>query len=148
MVLGVVGSFAPMIPGALLSIVGILVYWWSTGFTSPGLVFMTLFVVIGIIAVLADQLSGVLAAKYGGASTRNSVFAGIGGLILFFLLGPVGILIGVAGTVLLLELRENSDRDQSIKAAVYASMGVIGSSVIQFVVTLSLLTAFLISLLL
>lgn len=137
-----------MVPGALLSIAGILLYWWSTGYSSPGPVFLAIFVSIGIFAVLADHLSGVFAAKYGGASTRNSVLAGVAGLILFFVLGPIGILLGVAGTVFLLEFVENKDRERSLRAAAYASVGVIGSSIIQFVVTLSLLTAFLIALLL
>ncbi|MFB6110049.1 MAG: DUF456 domain-containing protein [Halodesulfurarchaeum sp.] len=146
MALGVVGSFAPMVPGALASIAGILVYWWSTGFTSPGLVFLAVFVALGGIAVVTDQFSGAIAAKYAGASARNSVFAGIVGILLLFVLGPIGIVIGVAGTVFLLEFREHREGDQSLKAAAYASIGVIGSGVIQFVLTLSLLLAFLIAL--
>lgn len=135
-----------MVPGALLSIAGILVYWHGTGYTRPGSLFLAAFIFTGLFAVATDYLSGVVAAKMGGASSKTSIAAGIVGLLMFFLLGPLGILIGVAGTVFLRELLRTDDARGSAKAAVYSSIGVLGSSVVQFVITVSLLAAFLVAL--
>lgn len=147
MVAAVAGSLTPMVPGALLSILGILVYWYGTGFTRPDVWFLAAFILTGLVAVALDYLSGVVAAKIGGASTRNSLVAGIMGLLLFFVLGPIGILIGVAGTVLVLEYHATRDQGNSLKAAFYATLGVLGSAVVQLVITVSLLLTFLAALL-
>lgn len=146
MILAVIGSVVPLMPGALLSIAGILVYWWSTGYSSPGLVFLAAFVTVALLSAITDYVAGAVAARAGGASTRNSVIAGVVGLVLFFVAGPIGILVGVAGSVFLLELADGRDRNQSMKAASYATIGMLGSTAVQFVVTLALLVAFVISL--
>lgn len=146
MIIGVIGSVTPMVPGALLSIAGILVYWHGTGYTRPGNFFLAAFLFTGLFAVATDYLSGVVAAKIGGASSKTSIAAGIAGLLMFFILGPLGILTGVAGTVFLRELLRTEDVRGSAKAAVYSSIGVLGSSVVQFVITVSLLVAFLVAL--
>ncbi|MFB6191042.1 MAG: DUF456 domain-containing protein [Candidatus Nanohaloarchaea archaeon] len=147
MVLAVAGSFTPMVPGALLSIIGLGVYWYSTGFTRPDAWFLAAFTLTGLFAVATDYLSGIIAARMGGATTRNSAIAGIAGFLLFLALGPLGILLGVAGTVLALEYRRTADSRGSIKAAGYASIGVLGSTAVQFVITVSLLLAFITALL-
>lgn len=148
MVLGIVGSITPMMPGALLSIAGVLVYWYGNSFTQPDTWFLAAFVLTGLFAVATDYLSGVVAAKAGGASTRTSIAAGVAGFLLFFVLGPIGILVGVAGTVLIREFLRTGDSKDSIKAAVYSTVGVLGSTVVQVVVTVSLLLAFIVALLL
>lgn len=148
MVLGVVGSFAPMLPSGLLSVFGILVYWYGTGYTRPGNLFLAGFIAVGLFETAADYLSGVIAAKVGGASTKTGVLAGIVGFILFFILGPLGILLGIVGTVILREYLRTGETGRSLKAALYSSIGVLGSSLVQFLVTSILLFAFILALLL
>ena len=144
LVAGVVGSFVPMVPAGLLSIAGILVYWWSTGYTSPGTLVLVAFVVVGGLVVLVDYAAGAIAARAGGATTRNSVIGAVVGFLLFFVLGPLGIILGMAVTVFVLELYRGQKRSESMRAAVYAVIGALGSSVMQFFLTLSLLVAFLV----
>lgn len=147
LVAAVIGSLTPMVPAGLLSIAGILVYWWSTGFVSPGPLFLGAFVFVGALVVIADYAGGVVAARAGGASTRNSIIGGVVGFALFFVLGPLGIVIGLVGTVFVLELYGGKQRSDSAKAAVYALLGALGSGVVQFVLTGSLLVAFVVYLL-
>lgn len=147
MILGVVGSFAPMLPGGLLSVFGILVYWYGTGYTRPGNLFLAGFILVGLLGTAADYLSGVIAAKVGGASTKTGAIAGIVGFILFFVMGPIGILVGVSGAVLIREYLRTGEAEKSLKAAFYSSIGVLGSSLVQFVFTFSLLITFLVALL-
>jgi len=146
MVLGVVGSVTPMMPGALFSVAGILVYWHGTGYTQPSIWFLLFFVLTGLFAVAMDYLAGVVAGKAGGASTKTSIMAGIAGFLLFFVLGPLGILVGVAGTVFVREYLRTGEERKSFKAGFYSGVGVLGSAVIQVVVTVTLLLSFLVAL--
>ncbi|CCQ32753.1 hypothetical protein HLRTI_000726 [Halorhabdus tiamatea SARL4B] len=141
---GVLGSFVPMVPAGLLSIGGIVVYWWSTGYATPGPIVLAGFLTVGVLVVAVDYLAGAIAAKAGGASTLSSVAGALVGFALFFVLGPVGILLGITATVFALELYRGRARDESLKAAGYALVGTLGSSVMQFVLTLSMLVAFLV----
>lgn len=141
---GVVGSFVPMVPAGLLSIGGVVVYWWSTGYADPGTVVLVGFVALGVFVVVVDYLAGAIAAKAGGASTLSSLLGAVVGFLLFFVLGPVGIVLGITATVFALELYRGKARDESLTAAGYALVGTLGSSVMQFVLTLSMLVAFLV----
>ena len=144
LITGVLGSVTPMVPAGALSVAGILVYWWSTGYTDPGTVVLVAFVLLGLLVVTVDYLAGAIAAKAGGASTLTSVAGALVGFVLFFGLGPLGIFVGIAGTVFVLELSRGQQRDESFRAAVYAVVGTLGSSLVQFVLTLSMLVAFVV----
>ena len=143
LVVGVVGSVAPLVPGAALSLAGIYLYWWASGYATPGLVVLAAFTVVGVAAVLADHFGGALAAKAGGASLATTLLASVVGIALLLVTGPVGLLLGVMGVVFAAEFYRTRDAQRGLRAAAYAAVGVLGSAVIQFVVTLSLLVGFL-----
>lgn len=142
LVLGVVGSVVPALPGALLSIAGVLLYWWSTGYADPSTPVLVGFLVVGLLAAAVDYLGGAVAAGAGGASRWTVVAAGVVGFVLFFPLGPLGVIMGVAGTVFALEFRRHGDVRRGGRAAVYAVVGVLGSAVVQALLTASMLVAF------
>jgi uncharacterized protein YqgC (DUF456 family) len=98
---------------------------------------------VGLFALAVDWLAGFVSAKAGGASLFTSVAAGVVGLALFFVAGPVGVVAGVAGTVFVLELARNSSVEDSGRAALYITIGMLASTAVQFLLTLSLLVAFL-----
>jgi len=53
--------------------------------------------------------------------------------------GPIGLLVGVAGTVFALELYEDRDVEESARRAAYATVGVLASSAMQLVLTVAIL---------
>jgi len=146
LIAGVVGSLMPAMPGALFSLAGIYLYWWSTGFTSPGVLAMAMFSLAGVTALAADYLSGPVAAKMGGASNRTIAMASLVGVVLFFVWGPLGILAGITGTVLVAELHRGRDVAEGVRSAVYAAIGVMGSAVVQFLFTAGMLVVFVLML--
>ncbi|MFB6244888.1 MAG: DUF456 domain-containing protein [Candidatus Nanohaloarchaea archaeon] len=146
MIAAVVGSLVPALPGALLSIAGIVVYWYGTGYSSPGILFLTAFMATGLFAVLFDWFGGAIAAKAGGASSRTGIASGVAAMIAFIFLGPLGILIGVAGTVAVREYLRTGDTRSSLRAAAYSTAAVLSSAVVQFTITLALLASFIIAL--
>ena len=147
LVLGVIGSVTPMMPGALLSIAGVLVYYWSTGFSEPGLLFTLFALVIGLAAFLADYFAGAISARLGGASTKTAFISAFAGLILFFVAGPAGMLLGVALTVFIIEFYRTESMGRSFKAAVYSTAGLLASTAVQLLVTVTIFIGFLIAIL-
>lgn len=140
---GILGSVLPGLPGPALSLAGVLAYWWATGYTSPGPLALAGLVGIGLLGLAADWLAAPLGAKAGGASTRTTAVAGVVGFALLFVLGPLGVIIGVAGTVFLLELRASGDPRGSLRAAGATTVAVLGSALAQLVVTGTMLVGFL-----
>lgn len=140
---GVVGSIIPGLPGAPLSLGGVLTYWWHSGYTEPGTLALAGFVLLAVLATAADLLGGAVAARAGGADLRTSLLAGGVGLVLFFVAGPFGVLLGVAGTVFGLEFYRGGGPRASARAAAYATVGMLGSVAVQFVVTVAILIGLL-----
>lgn len=142
LVVGVVGSVVPLVPGGLASLAGVLLYWWSTGYADPGPVAL---VALSLLAVAVDQLGGAVAARAGGASLLTTAAAAVVGVALFFVAGPVGILAGVGGTVFVSEYRRHRDPKTGLRTAAYATVGVLASSAVQFLLTASILAAFVLA---
>jgi uncharacterized protein YqgC (DUF456 family) len=138
---GVVGSVLPSAPGALLSIAGVLTFWWHSGFTEPEPLVLGVLVAVGLFALVVDWLGGVLSAKVGGASTLTAVIAGAVGLVLLFFVGPLGVLVGVTATVFGVEFYRNRDPRASAKAAVVTTLGMLGSNGVQALLTATMLIA-------
>lgn len=142
-VLGVVGSATPLVPGAVLSLAGIFLYWWHTGYAEPGTVTLIALTLLGVVTMAVDYLAGLLSAKVGGASWTTGVIAGIVGVALLIVAGPVGVVAGVAGTVFAIEYRRSGDREESVQTAVRTTVGMVGSTAVQVLFTGTLLVALL-----
>jgi len=138
---GVVGSLVPQVPGALLSLAGVYSYWYATG--EPGIWLLAGLTLVGVLTWVVDFFGGAIAARAGGASTTTAVLAGVVGLVLFFFTGPLGIILGVAGTVFAVEFYRQQDARKGLKAALVTTAGMLASSVAQAVLTGSMLLAML-----
>ena len=147
-VLGVVGSVVPLVPGTLTSLVGIYLYWWASGYTEPGPVLLAALTILGVLALAADYFGGAVSARAGGASTVTTLLAALVGVVLFFVAGPLGIVLGVAGTVFVVEFYRHQDPERSLRAALYAAVGVLASTVVQLLVTVTMLVALVVVILL
>ena len=144
LVLGVVGSALPGLPGPALSVAGVLTYAWSTGFSAPSPATLAAFVGVGSLAVVVDVLGGPAAAGVGGASRRSVAAAVAAGLALLVVAGPVGALVGLVATVFVAELHRSGNARGSARAAGFAAAGVLGSAIVQGLLTLAMLVAFLV----
>jgi uncharacterized protein YqgC (DUF456 family) len=147
LVVGVVGSALPVVPGALASLAGVLLYWWSTGYADPSLPVLAGFVVVGLATLVVDYAGGALAAKAGGAATWVVAVAAVVGLLGLTVAGPLGVLVGTAGAVFALEYWRGGDGVDSGRRAAYATVGVLASALVQVTLTALMLVAFLVVLL-
>ena len=135
LVAGVVGSILPGLPGAGFSIAGVLFYWWQSGFSRPGVLVLAALLGLGGLALLADWFGGAAAARAGGASTTTTIAAAVVGLLLLFVAGPLGVVVGIGGTVFALEYRATGDVDASAQAALYTTVGMLASAAVQALLT-------------
>jgi hypothetical protein len=145
-VVGVVGVVVPLLPGALLSVAGALLYWWSTGYTDPSLPVLAALVFVGVLTVVLDYFGGAIAARAGGASSLTTG-AVVVGLVLLVVTGPVGFLLGIAATVFAVEFYRNEDAEASVRVALYATVGVLASTVVQVLLTSAMLVVLVLAVL-
>jgi len=136
---GVAGSVLPLLPSGLLSLAGVLLYWWATG--EPGFLLLAVLVGLSVVAALVDWLAGFVGARASGVSTRTAALAGVAGFLLMLPTGPLGLVAGVAGTVFAVEFRESADLSGSARRAGHATVGVLASAGMQVVLTATVLAA-------
>ena len=148
LVLGVVGSVVPLLPGGLLSLAGVYLHWWASGFAAPGPLLLVSLTLLGLVAVAADYGGGAVATHAGGGSYVSTGAAAVVGLLLTLLTGPVGMIVGVAVTVFVIEFARNRDAETSGRTALYATVGMLASSLAQLLFTGTMLVVFVVGVLL
>jgi len=128
-IIGLVGTVLPALPGAMLIVAGLVVAAWADGFTKVGVVTLVVIGVIGAASYLVDFAAAALGAKKFGASPRAMVGAGLGTLLGLFL-GLPGIIIGPFLAAVIGELTVQRDMAKVGKAGLAAWIGfVIGMAV-------------------
>ena len=139
---GVVASFVPLVPGGAVSTLGVGYYWFVTGDLGP--LALVGFLTVGTVTVAADLLGSAVAAQVGGASARTTAVAAVAAIGLLLVLGPFGALVGVVGSVFVLEVRRHGDARRGLKTAAVTAVGMIASTAMQVLLTLSMLLGFLV----
>lgn len=137
----VIASVVPGLPGGLFSVAGVGYYWYVADGLSA-LVAVTL-LAVGAVALALDWLGGAISARVGGASLQTTAIAAVAAIALAFVLGPLGVLVGIAGTVFALEFRRHGDVDRGVRTAALTTVGMLASAAMQVVFTAGVLVAFL-----
>ena len=143
LVAGIAGTLIPLVPGGLLSLAGVYLYWWHTG--DLGAVAIAVFTLLGLLTLLTEFFGGAVSAKYGGASWRTTAVAAVVGLALMVVTGPLGLLVGLFGTVFALEVARGGEIDHSVRSATYATLGILASTAVQVLLTTGILLGFLVA---
>ena len=142
MLIGILGSFLPVLPGPPLSWIGLLLLhltkavpgnWWFLGITAA--VALLIFVLDYIIPVMGTK-------KFGG--TKAGMIGTTIGLIVG-LLAPIpgGIIIGPFLGAFLGELSNKADNKTALKAAFGSFLGFLTGTFMKFVTTVIFLGLFL-----
>lgn len=141
----VLASFVPLIPGGLLSMLGVGYYWQATD--EIGLLAAIALLGLGALTLLFDWLGGAISARVGGASLATTAIAAVAAVVFTFVLGPLGALLGIAGTVFVLEFRRHGDVETGIRTAAVTTVGMLASAAMQVLLTASILVGFLLAVL-
>jgi uncharacterized protein YqgC (DUF456 family) len=123
MLLGLLGSVLPGLPGVLLIFASALVYAYVTNFEVVGWWVIVLLGLFALLAFVADFLGTTYGARRFGASNWGMVGGSVGGLVgalagvLFFGVGALfGLLIGTIGGVFIGEYLRREQRGAAASA--------------------------------
>ena len=142
MILGIIGSFLPVLPGPITSWFGFLSLYLSNSIeVSKKLLIITL-IVATIIWTLGYFIPAIGTKKFGGS--KYGMMGTTAGLIIG-LIAPIpgGILIGPFLGAFVGELLNKSDSKIAIKAAFGSLLGFLTSAFIKFIVAIIFLGIFL-----
>ena len=121
-IIGLVGTVLPALPGAMLIVAGLVVAAWADGFMKVGVWTLVLIGVIGAASYLVDFAAAALGARKFGASPRAMVGAGLGTLLGLFA-GLPGVIIGPFVGAVIGELTVHRDMARVGKAGLAAWIG-------------------------
>jgi uncharacterized protein YqgC (DUF456 family) len=140
-IVGLIGTVLPALPGVPLLFCGLLLAAWTDGFAHVGV--FTLFV-LGVLTVIAlgiDFIAGVLGAKKVGASRYAVIGAALGTLLgLFF--GLPGLLLGPFAGALLGELVAGGTLRKAAGVGVGAWLGFLLGAVAKLAICFAMLGIF------
>jgi uncharacterized protein YqgC (DUF456 family) len=116
--LGVFCTLLPVVPGTLITFLGVLVHrLWLGGDKSVPWWFLLVGVGVVVLAFLADYVVTWFGAKYFGASWKCALGAVVGGILGAYF-GPLGIILGSILLAMVFEYIEVRDKCRAIKAGV------------------------------
>ncbi|MCD0477672.1 DUF456 domain-containing protein [Chryseobacterium sp. LC2016-29] len=139
LILGILGTFLPVLPGLVLSLAGLLIYKYGTD-SDLSVLYIWAFVILTLASVV---LSYVIPAKtnrkYGG--TRwGSIGSVIGTIVGIFIPIPLGFLVGMFAGVFIGELLHDSkDMNKALKSTKGAFIGFIYGTGFSLVVGIAML---------
>ena len=143
-IIGVFGSFMPVLPGPSISWIGLLLLyltkWVDNNYWILGI---TLIITI-VISILDYIIPAKGTKKFGGS--KFGIWGTNLGMILgfFFIPLPLGFMIGAFLGAFFGELYFNQDKQRALKAATGSILGFLASSFMKFIVCMIYLGLFLI----
>ena len=119
---GIVALVAPIVPGVAIIYLGILIVAWADHFTRIGPVMLFLMLGLTLVALVADNVAGLLGARRAGASGWGVFGAGVGAVVgLFF--GLPGVIFGPAVGALAFEYARNPNAKKAVRAGIGGLLG-------------------------
>lgn len=141
MILGILGSFLPILPGVPLSWVGLLLLYLAPSVPMNYWVLGIAFVLAAIIYALQLIIPAMGTKKYGG-SKSGMWGATIGLVIGIFVPIPLGIIIGAFAGAFIGEIINKSDSKSALRAAYGSFIGLLASTFMEMVVAVGFLVFF------
>lgn len=133
LLLGLVGTLIPIIPGVLLMWVIVFVYALVDGFTAVSTTSVVIISLIAIVTGTSDIWLTLFGTKKGGASVKSMLIGTVGAVVGSFIFPIVGTIAGYIGGLLLGEYWQHGDWEIAKKAGLGGLAGWGIATVIQFI---------------
>lgn len=144
MLIGLIGSALPFVPGSPLILLGAFIYAWYTDFLVVTWGTLVILLLLTVLSQILDYLASILGAKKFGASRWGMSGAFLGGIIGLFSGGILGILIGPFIGALLLEFLHGQDLPASLKIGLGTLVGFLGGAIGKIIIALTMIGIFLV----
>ena len=140
-IVGVLGTVLPVLPGTLLVFAGLLLAAWADQFARVGWVGLSIIGALALLAFVADFISSVLGAKRVGASPQALVGATVGGVI-GILFGIPGMILGPFVGAVAGELLARGRLAQAGKVGIGTWLGLLAAAVLKVVIAFLMIATF------
>ena len=135
-ILGIIGSFIPVLPGPITSWIGLLLIHLTNVIPYNWTFILTTFT-IALFVYILDYIIPALGAKKFGGSKYGIIGTTIGLIVGLIFLGPFGIIIGPFIGALTGELiYDNQNSNRALKAAFGSLIGFLFSTGLKFIVSI------------
>lgn len=136
-----IGIFIPVIPGAPLIWIGVLIYYFAIE-PIAGTTFWVIFIVLSLLSFLVDYIASIAFVKKWGGS-RKTQYAVIAGVLLGpILMGPIGVIVGPFVMAVLVELLVGSNASDSLKVGVASFLGMLGGGLFKGLIFIAMIVYF------
>jgi len=143
---GFVGTILPMLPGVPLVFLGVAVLAFFTKFAVISPWTLAVLLVLTLISLAIDYLSGIIGAKFSGASLWGMAGALAGALVGLVYFGILGLIFAPAVFVLVFEILAKKSVKKSAKSASYTLFSTIAGMVINGIIAVAMLVIFIVAL--
>lgn len=127
---GLAGTILPVLPGAPLILIGMMVYGLFTGFENLTICFLLGQAAAVCLTFVVDYLANAWGvARYGGS--RAAIWGGALGLLTGVFFGPAGIILGPFLGAFVGELFASRRYAHAVRAGIGSMLGTIGGTLIK-----------------
>nr|WP_092468432.1 DUF456 domain-containing protein [Desulfotruncus arcticus] len=139
---GLAGSVLPVLPGAILIWLGMLVYGILTKFNTISVIFLIGQALAVATVYSVDYFAGILGVKKFGGS-RAAVYGSIAGTIIgIIVLGPAGLIFGPFIGAITGELISNKPLDKAIRSGWGTLIGLLGGTIAKLIIEILMIIWF------
>jgi uncharacterized protein YqgC (DUF456 family) len=135
---GVAGLVLPVLPGAVLLVLGVVTLAWAGDFAILGWGMVAFAGAMGLAITVVDWAASILGARAFGAS-KWAVLGSAVGLVVGIFLGLPGIILGPMVGALAFEYAKDPSFERALKAGVGAFVGFVVGSVLKVMLAFVLL---------
>ncbi len=133
--IGIIGSFLPVLPGPFTAWIGLLILHFTDAIPQNW-TFLGITLAISILVWVLDYIVPALGTKKFGGTKYGMIGSSIGLITGLIFMGPFGIIIGpFAGAFIGEIIRNSSDSSQALKAAFGSFIGFLAGTFIKFIVS-------------
>ncbi len=119
---GLIGTLLPVLPGAPVIWLGMLVYGFIAGFENFGPLFFVAQALLAIVVMAVDYIFTAMGSRYFGGS-KAAFWGAAAGLLIGLFFFPIGLLIGPFLGAVLADLLFRQHTALAVKSGIGASLG-------------------------
>jgi uncharacterized protein YqgC (DUF456 family) len=132
MLVGLIGTLIPILPGILLMWIAAVFYGFAVGFDAFSVGVLVVITILATVSVAVGIALPKRAATASGASTSSQLAAGVGAVIGFFAIPVVGVVVGALAGIALAEWRDKGEWSAARLSTIAVAKGFGLSALVQF----------------
>ena len=140
-IVGVIGTFMPLLPGVPLVFAGLALAAWVGDFQQVSGWTVLFLGVLTVLAMLIDFAASAFGTKIAGASRWAFLGAALGAVVGIFF-GPIGLFVGPFVGAVALEVWATQNIERSLKAGAGASVGILLGAIAKIALSFTMIGMF------